>query len=132
MIFRNAVTGVLHWDFVSLKQLSSFTPSLKLNIMPVCSRSFYQLPCHRRSVRTSFDFSSVGAHCNIRATGSIKMNLTTVGELGRVWQSQPLIDFERSLVKPTSHANAGNLQGNRMFFTNDYIVGFPFSVYLLK
>lgn len=33
MIFRNAVTGVLHWDFVSLKQLSSFTPSLKLNIM---------------------------------------------------------------------------------------------------
>lgn len=29
MIFRNAVTGVLHWDFVSRKNLVSFTLSLK-------------------------------------------------------------------------------------------------------
>ena len=50
-------------------------------------------------------------------------NLTAVGELGREWNSQPLINFQASLSEDSSNANAGGLQGNRMFYTNDYMVG---------
>jgi hypothetical protein len=59
----------------------------------------------------------------IRATGSIKTNLTAVEELGKEWRSQPLIDFAASLSTEISNANAGSLYGNRMFYTNDYMVG---------
>ncbi|KAF9464591.1 polysaccharide lyase family 8 protein [Collybia nuda] len=86
MIFRNSLTGVLHWDFSVLGRFISF---------PVA------------------DF---------QATGSIKISLGDVGQLGQEWQSHPLVDFEHSLSIPTEHANAGNLLGNRMFYTNDYMV----------
>ncbi|KAF9464590.1 polysaccharide lyase family 8 protein [Collybia nuda] len=86
MIYRNVLTGVLHWDFSVLGRFISF---------PVIDN---------------------------QATGSINMNLTSIGELGQLWQSQSLIDFESSLLKSTTNANAGSLQGNRMFYTNDYIV----------
>lgn len=68
----------------------------------------------------------------IRATGSIKMNLTSIGELGRLWQSQSLINFESTLAGSSSSANAGGLQGNRMFYTNDYIVCSTFPIILSK
>jgi hypothetical protein len=63
-----------------------------------------------------------------RATASILTNLSAVGELGRAWQSQPLIDYEASLSKHVTNANAGNLLGNYMFYANDYMVNI-FQVY---
>ncbi|KAH9486902.1 Hyaluronate lyase [Psilocybe cubensis] len=86
MIFRNSITGVLHWDF--------------------------------QNVFLIFVFLFITR----RATGSIKINLTEVLELGNQWSSDSLINFANSLNAPTDNANAGQLQGNRMFYANDYMV----------
>ncbi|GLB36185.1 putative polysaccharide lyase family 8, N terminal alpha-helical domain [Lyophyllum shimeji] len=86
MIYRNAVTGVLHWDFSALGRFISF---------PVIDN---------------------------QATGSIKINLTQVRELGQLWSSSSMIDFADSLSQSTTNANAGRLKGNRMFYANDYMV----------
>ncbi|KAF8198911.1 polysaccharide lyase family 8 protein [Pholiota molesta] len=86
MVFRNSVTGVLHWDFSVLGRFISF---------PVI---------------------------NQQATGSIKINLTEVLELGNQWSSSTLINFANSLSATTKNANAGKLEGNRMFYANDYMV----------
>ncbi|KAG5641803.1 hypothetical protein DXG03_004169 [Asterophora parasitica] len=55
------------------------------------------------------------------ATSSIKTDLSTVGELGRLWDSRKLKNFASSLSAP-SNVNAGDLVGNRLFYTNDYMV----------
>ncbi|RDB29606.1 Chondroitinase-AC [Hypsizygus marmoreus] len=86
MIYVNALTGVLHWDFSALGRFISF---------PVIDN---------------------------QATGSIKINLTQVHELGQLWSSGPLVNFAESLSTNTSNANAGRLVGNRMFYANDYMV----------
>ena len=57
-----------------------------------------------------------------RATGSIKINLTEVLELGEQWSSSTLTNFANSLSASTTNANAGKLEGNRMFYANDYMV----------
>ncbi|KAF9481396.1 polysaccharide lyase family 8 protein [Pholiota conissans] len=86
MIFRNSITGVLHWDFSALGRFISF---------PVI---------------------------DAQATGGIKINLTEVLELGQQWSSATLTNFANSLSASTSNANAGKLEGNRMFYANDYMV----------
>ncbi|KAF8973958.1 polysaccharide lyase family 8 protein [Flammula alnicola] len=86
MIFRNTITGVLHWDFSVLGRFISF---------PVIDQ---------------------------QATGSIKINLTEVLELGELWSSSSLTNFATSLASNTTNANAGKLEGNRMFYANDYMV----------
>ncbi|TFK41122.1 polysaccharide lyase family 8 protein [Crucibulum laeve] len=86
MIYRNSLTGVLHWDFSVLGRFISF---------PVIDN---------------------------QATGSIKINLTEVGELGDQWSSNVLTNFADSLSEDMSNANAGKLEGNRMFYANDYMV----------
>jgi hypothetical protein len=50
------------------------------------------------------------------------MNVSQVGALGQAWGSPSLSDFAISLSTTPSTANAGNLTGNRMFFSNDYMV----------
>ncbi len=58
-----------------------------------------------------------------RASANLGINLTAVEELGNKWMSGSLTDFATSLkVSNLPHANAGNLKGNRMFYTNDYMV----------
>ena len=42
--------------------------------------------------------------------------------LGKQWSSDSLIGFASSLSEKTTSANAGNLIGNRMFYTSDYMV----------
>jgi len=59
-----------------------------------------------------------------RATSSIKINLTEVRELGQLWSSDTLTRFANDLSATSSSANAGQLEGNMMFYTNDYMVGF--------
>ncbi|KAG6842627.1 hypothetical protein C0991_000154 [Blastosporella zonata] len=56
------------------------------------------------------------------ATGSININLTQVLALGEQWSSDPLVNFAASLSDSFENANAGDLEGNLMFFTNDYMV----------
>ncbi|KAG6819802.1 hypothetical protein H0H93_008497 [Arthromyces matolae] len=95
MITRNTVTGTLHWDLVS-------------NLKP---------PDHRSAIGRfiTFPVSDING-----ATNGIKIKLTAVGELGQLWGSQKLTDFSQSLSAP-SNVNAGDLRGNRMFYTNDYM-----------
>ncbi|KXN89990.1 Chondroitinase-AC [Leucoagaricus sp. SymC.cos] len=86
MIFRNSLTGVLHWDFSALGRFISF---------PVVDS---------------------------QATGSIKLNLTEIGQLGRLWNSSIITKIAQSLSEDGKNANAGNLIGNCMFYDNDYMV----------
>ncbi|KDR85027.1 hypothetical protein GALMADRAFT_52424 [Galerina marginata CBS 339.88] len=74
-----------------------------------------------------WDFSALGRFISFpvidaQATGSIKINLTEVLELGQQWSSSSLINFANSLSATSSNANAGKLVGNRMFYANDYMV----------
>ncbi|KAK0465139.1 galactose mutarotase-like domain-containing protein [Desarmillaria tabescens] len=57
-----------------------------------------------------------------QATSSILLNLTEVEVLGNLWSSNILTSFSQSLSTNVTHANAGNLSGNRMFYANDYMV----------
>ncbi|TCD71496.1 hypothetical protein EIP91_008877 [Steccherinum ochraceum] len=86
MIYRNVLTGVLHWDFSVLGRFISF---------PVADD---------------------------QATGSIKINITQIQDLGDAWNSDVLKSAYANLSKNTTDANVGTLAGNRMFFDNDYMV----------
>lgn len=57
-----------------------------------------------------------------RATGSIKINVSEIAQLGEEWDSSTLTTVAASLSKSSDTANVGNLVGNRMFFANDYMV----------
>jgi len=87
MIYRNVLTGVLHWDFSVLGRFISF---------PTADST--------------------------QATGSILLNLTKIDALGQEWGSTTLENFSSTLSVNTTSANAGNLEGNRMFYDNDYMV----------
>lgn len=50
------------------------------------------------------------------------INLTDVNALGEVWGSESLKAFAANMNKDTSNANVGDLRGNRMFYTSDYMV----------
>lgn len=52
-------------------------------------------------------------------------NLTQVEHVGEEWSSDTLIDFADSLSGEFNSANAGDLTGNRMFWSNDYMVPIP-------
>ncbi|TFK30475.1 chondroitin AC lyase [Coprinopsis marcescibilis] len=74
-----------------------------------------------------FDLSALGRFITFpvadnQATGGIHMNLTKVRELGRLWPSKALTDFADSLLGRARSANAGSLLGNKVFYTNDYVV----------
>ncbi|KAG5637191.1 hypothetical protein H0H81_005448 [Sphagnurus paluster] len=84
MIFRNILTGVLHWDFSVLGRFISYPAS------------------------------------DNQATANIKMNLTQVQELGQLWNSSALVTFSQ-LSGNGTNANAGDLVGNNMYYTNDYM-----------
>lgn len=57
-----------------------------------------------------------------RATGSILLNLTEIGLLGKLWNSPIITKFADNLSVNGTNANAGELIGNRMFYDNDYMV----------
>ncbi|KAG6888061.1 hypothetical protein C0992_009752 [Termitomyces sp. T32_za158] len=99
MIIRNTITQTLHWDLVR-RQPFKLTSS--------------ECPSDTRP-RSLADVNRSGA------TNGIKINLTAVGELGQLWSSRKLLDIANSLSAP-SNVNAGGLNGNRMFYTNDYMV----------
>jgi hypothetical protein len=75
-----------------------------------------------------WDFSVLGRFISFptadftQATGSILLNLTKIDALGEEWGSTTLEEFSSSLSKNATTANAGQLEGNRMFYDNDYLV----------
>ncbi|KAG8892478.1 hypothetical protein FRC00_011991, partial [Tulasnella sp. 408] len=60
---------------------------------------------------------------NLGATANLKLNLSLVQELGEMWEASAITDATYCLLKNTtfSHANANELVGNRMFWSNDYM-----------
>ncbi|KAG8919844.1 hypothetical protein FRC00_010839, partial [Tulasnella sp. 408] len=59
----------------------------------------------------------------VEATANLKLNLSLVQELGEMWEASAITDAAYRLLKNTtfSHANANELVGNRMFWSNDYM-----------
>lgn len=58
----------------------------------------------------------------VRATGSIRFNITELIVLGDLWNSDTLVNVGNSLNDTVNDANVGEIQGNKMFYTNDYMV----------
>ncbi|KAL7285292.1 hypothetical protein ACG7TL_000387 [Trametes sanguinea] len=56
-----------------------------------------------------------------QATGSIKINISQIQQLGQLWGSTALESVYQSLAESTDNANAGKIVGNRMFYANDYM-----------
>lgn len=50
------------------------------------------------------------------------MNVTQIGELGQLWNSDKLQSIASNLEANDTDANVGSLNGNRMFYANDYMV----------
>ncbi|KAI0639372.1 galactose mutarotase-like protein [Trametes polyzona] len=83
-----------------------------------------------RNVRTNvlhWDFSVINRFISFpvsddQATGSIKINITEIQELGQLWDSEPLQSVYQTLSQGSNDANAGGINGNRMFYANDYMV----------
>lgn len=74
-----------------------------------------------------WDFSVIGRMISFpvsddQASASIKINLDKVEQLGQQWNAPALTKFAESLSKASKTANAGELTGNRVFYTNDYSV----------
>ncbi|KAI0752805.1 polysaccharide lyase family 8 protein [Daedaleopsis nitida] len=74
-----------------------------------------------------FDFSVLPRFISFpvsdqQATGSINLNISQIEELGDLWGSDALEDVSQSLSTKTKDANAGKINGNRMFYANDYMV----------
>lgn len=65
-------------------------------------------------------FTSILTHR--RATASINFNITELINLGELWSSDTLTNVGNSLNSPGNDANVGDIRGNRMFYTNDYMV----------
>ncbi|THV04916.1 chondroitin AC/alginate lyase [Dendrothele bispora CBS 962.96] len=67
-----------------------------------------------------WDLSVVGRFISFpvadnQATGSINLNLTKIHELGQAWSSEVLINFADSLSSDAASANAGQLEGSRIY-----------------
>ncbi|KAF9522787.1 polysaccharide lyase family 8 protein [Crepidotus variabilis] len=59
-----------------------------------------------------------------QATGAVEglINASRVSFLASAWKKPSISSFASALQTITSSANAGSVVGNRMFFTNDYMV----------
>ncbi|PBK77242.1 polysaccharide lyase family 8 protein [Armillaria solidipes] len=86
MIFRNVVTGVLHWDYSVIGRVIS---------LPIADN---------------------------QATASLKTNLTQIRVLGDLWNSSDITHVFEVLEGTSKDANIGATVGNRVFYTNDYMV----------
>ncbi|KAG8706440.1 hypothetical protein FRC08_001068 [Ceratobasidium sp. 394] len=59
---------------------------------------------------------------DIQASANIKINLTQVAILGESWNQPDMIKFAEDMSSTSSETpNPGNLNGNRMFWSSDYM-----------
>ncbi|KAG8701198.1 hypothetical protein FRC08_004230 [Ceratobasidium sp. 394] len=74
-----------------------------------------------------WDFSVIGrmisfAVADLQAPTNLNINLTQVNDLGKSWNQTELVRFGTDLANPKPKtANAGKLNGNRMFWNSDYM-----------
>lgn len=85
------------------------------------STAFHFFPRHRFSVGSSLG-NCWAALNKRRATSGLKLNLSEILQLGKLWGSTSMIQAYNNFIEPTNDANAGNLVGNRNFYNNDYMV----------
>ncbi|KAI1797880.1 galactose mutarotase-like domain-containing protein [Ganoderma leucocontextum] len=57
-----------------------------------------------------------------QATGSIDISASYIQQLRSEWNSQALQAIASNIAASSDNANIGDLQGNRMFYANDYMV----------
>ncbi|KAJ3511297.1 hypothetical protein NLJ89_g4185 [Agrocybe chaxingu] len=76
-----------------------------------------------------WDYSVLGRFVSLpvadnQATANIKTNLTQLQTLGQLWNSGEITQVFNSLssASASSSANVGSLNGNKMFYANDYMV----------
>ncbi|KAF7436853.1 hypothetical protein PC9H_003686 [Pleurotus ostreatus] len=80
------------------------------------------------SGRNFWDFAALGRFISFpvidgQASAGLGMNLSRVHELGEEWGADALINFANTLSQNSSNsANGAKLNGNRMFYANDYMV----------
>ncbi|KAF8151251.1 polysaccharide lyase family 8 protein [Mycena galopus ATCC 62051] len=53
---------------------------------------------------------------------TLEFNLTQIQVLGQLWESTKITDFYNDLIAASTTVNPGSIVGNRMFYTNDYMV----------
>ncbi|KAF5375227.1 hypothetical protein D9758_000251 [Tetrapyrgos nigripes] len=90
----------------------------------------------RRTMEVLFDGDAWMVFYNT-VTGVLHWDFSVLGRfisfpvidshLGQIWSSQALTNFAISLSRSSTSANAGQLEGNRMFYANDYM---PFGFHL--
>ncbi|KZV87023.1 galactose mutarotase-like protein [Exidia glandulosa HHB12029] len=77
-----------------------------------------------------YDFSVVGRFIafavddldRTAAISSILLNITQIDQLGDLWEDATLQSVAKQLDSSTGTANIGGLKGNRMFWSNDFMV----------
>lgn len=74
-----------------------------------------------------WDYSVIGRVISLptaddQATASLKTNLTQIRVLGDLWNSSDITHVYEVLEGTSKNANVGAIVGNRMFYTNDYMV----------
>ncbi|KAL5518907.1 hypothetical protein ACEPAH_590 [Sanghuangporus vaninii] len=74
-----------------------------------------------------WDFSVVGRMISFpvadeQATSSIQMNITKIAALADLWESSTLLDVYDKLEENSTTANVGSIDGNHMFYSNDYML----------
>ncbi|KAG8851222.1 hypothetical protein FRB96_009425 [Tulasnella sp. 330] len=75
-----------------------------------------------------WDFNTLGRFVTFassdvgQASAGIEFNLTQVLQLGTYWNSTSMVTAATDLTEKSKGANAGKLNGNRMFWINDYMV----------
>ncbi|KAG9018584.1 hypothetical protein FRB90_011306 [Tulasnella sp. 427] len=74
-----------------------------------------------------WDFSVLGrfivfAVSDIQATAGLNIDFSQVQTLGKQWGDAAMTKVSTALLKSGGTSNAGNLVGNRMFYSNDYMV----------
>ncbi|KAJ7765823.1 polysaccharide lyase family 8 protein [Mycena maculata] len=53
---------------------------------------------------------------------TLELNLTQIEVLGQLWESNDITNFYDNLAANGTSVNPGSVVGNRMFYTNDYMV----------
>ncbi|KAG9018581.1 hypothetical protein FRB90_011303 [Tulasnella sp. 427] len=74
-----------------------------------------------------WDFSVLGrfisfAVSDLQATAGLNIDFSQVQSLGQQWGDSTMTKVSTALLQSGGTSNAGNLVGNRMFYSNDYMV----------
>ena len=59
------------------------------------------------------------------------MNISQIQQLGDLWGSGTMESVAESFAVNSSTANAGDINGNRMFYANDYMVSYSRIHYIM-